>query len=701
MEGCVSVLDGIGDDTTYLDLRSFFAQAGRIKGVFLSRTKKSGRKSRFGFIRYVFDVDARGAVEQFDGALLKKARLSVSFAKYPIKQHVNGGRVMKGQSPRQVEKRWEPKAPKQTMVWRSKEGSRQKGRPSELKPDFIFKSQDAERERVQRLAEATLWGVVSKEMVQDFLITNGFSHIGVISMGAREVILEFPSRAEMEETLQESSDFLSQMFQVLKPCSARSVARNHLIWLRLYGVPVVAWCYEFFQALASVFGNLVCLDGATSSWSRLDVARILVESTVPVVREGVIMVRLDDELVPVTVVKEPGWGQLVAAQPVRPVADPVNGSDESASEASAEDHAVTAEMNEMPGSGYKSYDKEGPVADNLVVTLTHLREAGYSVEELMVLPCFKHLSNAQEDLHEKNEGMTVSNILNPQPSNVLLTSNEGENLIAKNQGGSFVGFKYEGNGVRWGHGTGFWNSNDVGNRLCAKPWNVWLNSRSAANFLGANSKIKEFVIKSVGTAETEIKDVEKDGQMSRTGWLLKKPLTGGRISVLKLKALARLNVGGSETLKITVGQKMGASQINFEEPIPAKNCKFETGIEDHVETEFEERVYSDDAILAAVKQRRGRNKGGIPGGTRGRKLDGKSRAKRGRPKGSKNKPKKQRVEEEVHAWSDEDSGGEGISSRARQTWRLAKRLGVVYNGADEEMIRRLEIQIRENHPNLQ
>lgn len=63
-----------------------------------------GKRSRFGFFRYVFDDINEGAVKQFDGTLLHEALLSVSFAKFPVKQHANGGRVATGRSPGQVEK---------------------------------------------------------------------------------------------------------------------------------------------------------------------------------------------------------------------------------------------------------------------------------------------------------------------------------------------------------------------------------------------------------------------------------------------------------------------------------------------------------------------------------------------------------------------------------------------------------------------
>lgn len=63
-----------------------------------------------------------------------------------------------------------PKAPKKNMVWQSKDGGGQKVSLRETKPDFIFKTKDAEREHIQRMVEATLWGVGRKEMVQDFLL---------------------------------------------------------------------------------------------------------------------------------------------------------------------------------------------------------------------------------------------------------------------------------------------------------------------------------------------------------------------------------------------------------------------------------------------------------------------------------------------------------------------------------------------------
>lgn len=78
-------------------------------------------------------------------------------------------------------------------------------------------------------------------------------------------------------------------------------SRNHATWFEVRNVLVYAWSYEFFESLACSFGRLVCLDGPTSAGDRYDVARMLVDTSVPVSSVREIKVLLDGVLVKVTV----------------------------------------------------------------------------------------------------------------------------------------------------------------------------------------------------------------------------------------------------------------------------------------------------------------------------------------------------------------------------------------------------------------
>lgn len=70
-------IDGIADSVDYFQVRDLFLQHGRLTNVFLQRTRRRGRRFRFGFVRYANKVDAVKAMEVLDGVKLGGAYLSV------------------------------------------------------------------------------------------------------------------------------------------------------------------------------------------------------------------------------------------------------------------------------------------------------------------------------------------------------------------------------------------------------------------------------------------------------------------------------------------------------------------------------------------------------------------------------------------------------------------------------------------------
>ncbi|XP_057443890.1 uncharacterized protein LOC130736053 [Lotus japonicus] len=70
-------IDGIADSVDYFQVRELFLQQGKLTNVFLQRKRKSGRKFRFGFVRYAHKDDAVRAMELLDGVRLGGAYLSV------------------------------------------------------------------------------------------------------------------------------------------------------------------------------------------------------------------------------------------------------------------------------------------------------------------------------------------------------------------------------------------------------------------------------------------------------------------------------------------------------------------------------------------------------------------------------------------------------------------------------------------------
>src|ERR1044072_6869983 len=77
---------------------------------------------------------------------------------------------------------------------------------------FIYQPHVEEQRWLERSAIAISHGFQSAEAIQEFLNANGLSMIKAITMGAKEVLLEFQNKEEMEEVLSEARDLLLAKF---------------------------------------------------------------------------------------------------------------------------------------------------------------------------------------------------------------------------------------------------------------------------------------------------------------------------------------------------------------------------------------------------------------------------------------------------------------------------------------------------------
>lgn len=107
--------------------------------------------------------------------------------------------------------------------------------------------------------------------------------------------------------------------------------------------------------------------------------------------------------------------------------------------------------------------------------------------------------------------------------------------------------------------------------------------------------------------------------------------------------------------------------------------------------------FTEDQILSRVIRRRGRKKVAKAADKRKGTVHVNTQVKRGRPRGSRNKPKQ---EANMPPRTQEDAGVVNSMAWAQQAWNLSKQFGVVYDGDDGEIVSKLAVQVRKNHPNF-
>ena len=81
-EGFSLFVDGLPLEMTWDWLLQVFRGIGEISDVFVSQKTRSNRDCRFGFVRFKFLQDAKKAVRDLNGILVRGKKLSISFAKY-------------------------------------------------------------------------------------------------------------------------------------------------------------------------------------------------------------------------------------------------------------------------------------------------------------------------------------------------------------------------------------------------------------------------------------------------------------------------------------------------------------------------------------------------------------------------------------------------------------------------------------------
>ena len=78
-------VDGIEDMVDYHRVRNLFAQHGRLRNVFVQRSRKQGRRFRFGFVRFFSRKDASLALAALNGFKLGSAVLRIGWARNPTR----------------------------------------------------------------------------------------------------------------------------------------------------------------------------------------------------------------------------------------------------------------------------------------------------------------------------------------------------------------------------------------------------------------------------------------------------------------------------------------------------------------------------------------------------------------------------------------------------------------------------------------
>ena len=116
-------------------------------------------------------------------------------------------------------------------------------------------------------------------MLQRRIFDAGFAKLVIIPLGADKVFLRSLDDEDVGPMLSEAADFFNQIFSTPVRWNKNTGVHERGAWLRIYGVPLHAWNYDFFKLCVYDCGRLLRVDDVTVDRDRFDYARVLVSTS--------------------------------------------------------------------------------------------------------------------------------------------------------------------------------------------------------------------------------------------------------------------------------------------------------------------------------------------------------------------------------------------------------------------------------------
>jgi len=143
-------------------------------------------------------------------------------------------------------------------------------------------------------------------VLQRRIFDAGFVNLAITPLGADKVFLRSLDEVDVSTTLSEAADFFANFFSSPVRWNKDTLVRERVAWLRIYGVPLHAWNYDFFKLCVYDFGRLLRIDDITLDKDRFDYARVLVStSSLDIIKRDASIV-VDGVLLGFQIIEE--WG---------------------------------------------------------------------------------------------------------------------------------------------------------------------------------------------------------------------------------------------------------------------------------------------------------------------------------------------------------------------------------------------------------
>ncbi|KAJ4840462.1 hypothetical protein Tsubulata_043375 [Turnera subulata] len=145
-------------------------------------------------------------------------------------------------------------------------------------------STHAPNSRIQEWLECSIFWILEKKISCDEIVekiqSEGFHIVRVSEIAVDSVLIQFPSRARMEDFLGLNLEWFQSNFSLLRPWQEGDYATNRRCWVWVQGIPLQACSKRFFERVIGQFGQLVSLAPVTEERRNLEYAYLLVSTTI-------------------------------------------------------------------------------------------------------------------------------------------------------------------------------------------------------------------------------------------------------------------------------------------------------------------------------------------------------------------------------------------------------------------------------------
>ncbi|KAJ4841199.1 hypothetical protein Tsubulata_027269 [Turnera subulata] len=254
---------------TPTDIYRIMSRHGDVVDVYIPN-KQSRSGLRFGFVRFQGVRDLQGLLAAVNRVQVENGSVKANIARRRSLGLAAGQRSVPQQHPRSNKRDGRTYA----TVIRGNRGIPEMREDQGQGQGFSFIPSTDINLWLSRCAVGIAKDPMKMESIGLLWKLHGITDVEVVDMGGDSVLVCFLTREAMLQFSQEQPDWVPLWFKSFLPWKQGDKATNRRCWLTLRGVPLNAWCHDFFRLIGAEFGELLQLDEETAGRRRLGSARI-------------------------------------------------------------------------------------------------------------------------------------------------------------------------------------------------------------------------------------------------------------------------------------------------------------------------------------------------------------------------------------------------------------------------------------------